>query len=208
MRLLALFIGLALLFLIPFFVWGEALEARFTTAGAVDWLRAQGVWAWALGVALLVGDLFLPLPSTAVMSALGAVYGTWLGGTIAAGGSMLAGLVGYGLCRALGRGAAEKIAGAEDLARAEAWFQSRGGWAVAFSRWLPLLAEVVACMAGLTRMPLRTFTVALACGSIPVSLVFAAVGASGAEHPALALALSAGLPLLLWPVAQWFVRRR
>jgi uncharacterized membrane protein YdjX (TVP38/TMEM64 family) len=155
-----------------------------------------------------VGDLLLPVPSTAVHSALGWVYGLLLGGAIGAAGSILSGLLAYSLCRALGRGAAVRLAGERDLARGEELFSSAGGWIVALSRWLPLLPEVVACMAGLARMPLSPFFLALACGSVPMAYAFAAIGALGVGHPTLALALSAGVPLLLWPLARAVVRRR
>ncbi|HLU50347.1 MAG TPA: VTT domain-containing protein, partial [Planctomycetota bacterium] len=207
MRIVVVFLVLALALALPFVIWGDTLAERLSVSGAAEWLREQGQWAWAFGCALLVGDLVLPLPSTAVMSALGAVYGTWIGGAISAAGSTLSGLLGYALCRALGRGAAERIAGPKDLARAEVWFRSSGGWIVAFSRWLPLLPEVVCCMAGLTRMPVRTLIVALLCGSIPIGIVYAAIGATGIERPALAIGLSAGLPIVLWPLAQWILGR-
>ena len=75
---------------------------------------------------------------------------------------------------------------------------SIGGWVVALSRWLPVFPEVVACMAGLTRMPTRLFYLALACGSIPLGFTYAIIGNSGITHPALAIGLSAGLPPLIW----------
>jgi uncharacterized membrane protein YdjX (TVP38/TMEM64 family) len=63
-------------------------------------------------------------------------------------------------------------------------------------------------MAGLTRMPFLTFLAALACGSVPLSFAFAAVGHSGLEHPGLALALSALAPPVLWlAVKPLFVAR-
>ena len=70
------------------------------------------------------------------------------------------------------------------------------------SRWLPLAPEVVACMAGLTRMPARGFHLALACGSIPLGFVFAAVGHAGVSRPLLAIALTALLPPALWLVVR------
>ncbi|NIP94217.1 MAG: DedA family protein, partial [Akkermansiaceae bacterium] len=74
-----------------------------------------------------LSDLFLPIPGTVVMSALGYIYGLWLGGLFAALGSILAGLLAYGLCRLLGRGAAEWIAGKEDLAKGEEVFGGSAG---------------------------------------------------------------------------------
>ena len=138
---------------------------------------------------------------------MGYVYGFWLGGLIAAIGSMLAGILAYVLCRTLGRGAAEWIAGKDDLAKGEHLFAGpAGGWIVALSRWLPVMPEVIACLAGLARMPWWRFVVAMACGSVPLGYTFAAIGVWGHDHPTLALILSAGLPPLLWAIVHPLVK--
>ncbi len=198
LRLVAGFLGLALVVIVPFLIWGGDLERALSAEAAAGWLRHYGAWAWAAGIALLVSDLFLPIPATAVMTALGLVYGALLGGLIGAAGSVLAGAAGYLLCRALGRAMAARILGARGLAEGERLFRTLGGWLVVLSRWLPVFPEVVACMAGLTRMPPATFMLALACGVLPLSFAFAALGSAGQGHPGLALAASALAPPLLW----------
>lgn len=198
MRLLWIVLGLVALVLIPFFLWGDTLERMFTRSGTVEILEAYGSWAWAVGLGLLSADLLLPIPSTVVMAALGYVYGPVLGGVLAGTGSILAGILGYGLCRYAGRGAAEWLVGEEELERGEELFADVGGWIVVLSRWLPVFPEVVACMAGLSRMHAVRFHVALACGSLPLGFAFAVVGHTGAEHPAAALVLSAILPPAVW----------
>lgn len=209
MRLLWIFLGLAVLVLVPFAIWGGDLENSFSAEGAVEWLRNFGVWGWLAGTGLLMLDLILPIPSTVVMSALGYLYGPYIGGALAAGGSWLAGLLAYGLCRGLGPRVALRLVGAKDLARGEALFARYGGWLVAWSRWMPVLQETVACMAGLTRMRFGPFLVALACGSLPIGFSFAAIGHAGVTNPGLALALSAALPPVLWLLSRplWQKRR-
>ncbi len=198
MRLLVLALLVAVLLAIPFLIFGAEFEAWFTGDAAIERLRGCGAWAWAAIIGLLAADLVLPLPGTAVMSAGGFIYGALLGGTIAAVGSFLSGLIAYALCRRFGHGIAERLAGKDDLVRGEALFRSRGPWLVALSRALPLLPEVIACLAGLTRMPLRSFVISLACGCVPVGFIFAAIGAAGQERPGLALALSIAVPAILW----------
>lgn len=202
MRLIWIFLLLALGMLIPFLLFADSWD--FGANGAEELLARYGRWAWVVGVLLLVSDLFLPIPGTAIMAALGLIYGPALGGAISGAGSFLAGALAYGLCRATGRGVAERLVGREDLRRGEATFTRIGGWLVVVSRWLPLFPEVIACMAGLVRMPARLFFTALACGSLPLGFVYAGIGAAGANRPGLALALSAVLPPVLW----WVIGRR
>ena len=208
MRLLGLFVLLALAVLIPFAIWGEGFEQSFSQEGAAAWLAAYGHWAAIAGILLLMSDLFLPIPATAVMAALGYIYGPLSGGLIATLGSFLSGALAYLLCRWLGRPAAVRLLGARDLAQGERLFARTGGWLVVLSRWLPVFPEVIACMAGLARMPPSAFFAALACGSAPLGFVFAAIGHAGADYPVLAIALSAGLPPLLWLGVQPYFRAK
>lgn len=197
-RLALVFLTLAVLVLVPFLIWGEALEAALDPRALAARLQAQGAAATLVALGLLWSDLLLPIPATAVMSALGFVHGAVLGGLLGAAGSMLAGLTGYLLCRAAGPRAARAILGEEGLAEGERLFARVGAWLVLLSRWLPVFPEVVACMAGLARMHLPTFLAALAAGSLPMATAFAALGAFGLERPGFALAASALLPPLIW----------
>jgi uncharacterized membrane protein YdjX (TVP38/TMEM64 family) len=197
-RLFRIFFALALLVLIPFAIWGERLMAMFDGGAARDWIANFGAWGWLAVIGLLVSDLFLPIPATGVMSATGYLYGAWVGGVISMIGSFLAGLLAYILCRCFGRGVARKLAGQEGLDQNETLFHRTGPWLVALSRWLPVLPEVVACLAGLAKMRVSIFVVSLLCGTVPMAFTYAAVGALFDSQPGWALALSITLPALLW----------
>lgn len=206
MRLLAIALALAVLLLVPFVFWGGEFARSFSGDAAIAWIRGWGAWSGVAVVLLLMSDLVLPIPATPVISAAGYLHGAWIGGLIGACGSFASGMLGYALCRAFGHGIAHRLAGGEALARNEALFRRSGPWLVAASRWLPLLPEVIACLAGLTAMPLRVFAAALACGSVPLGFVYAAIGASGQEHPQLAMTLSLVAPPLLWLAVRRFLR--
>lgn len=188
-------------------VWGGGMEERFTLEGSVAYLERSGGYAWLGGWLLLVSDVLLPVPGTVVMSALGYLYGTLLGGLLAAAGSMLAGLVAYGACRLMGKRGARFILGEKDYRRGHDWFEHGGGWLVCLSRALPILPEVVACTAGLVGMSFKRFVIALACGSLPMGFVFAAIGSAGHDRPGLAMVMSLLLPAVLWTVARLLIRR-
>lgn len=207
LRLITLFVALAILVIVPFAVWGGQLEEMLSGEKAAEELRSWGGWAWAAGFVLVVSDIVLPIPATAVMAALGIVYGPVVGGLISAFASMTAGTIGYAVFRALGRGVAVRLAGREGLAQAERLFRRWGGWIVAASRWMPILPETIAGLAGLARMPFLQFEAALACGALPMGLVAASIGHFGAERPFLALLGSALLPLALWPLAHRMLHR-
>ena len=83
-----------------------------------------------------------------------------------------------------------------------------GGLVVALSRCLPLLPEVIACMAGLAHMPPARFFTALATGCVPMGFLFAWIGAAGRDSPGLAIGLSILIPAVLYGLALLVIRFR
>lgn len=207
MRLLCWFLGIALLVLGSWALWGEGLEQRFSLEGAVAYLEGAGPYAWLVAWALLISDVILPVPGTVVMSALGWIYGPLAGGLLAMTGSVLSGTAAYGICRLAGDRGARWLLGEKDLQRGRRWFERGGVWWVCLSRALPILPEVIACSAGLLRMPFRRFLAALVCGSLPMGFVFAWVGSAGKDEPLMAVLLSLLLPGFLWLGARLLLRR-
>lgn len=208
LRLFLVIVGLTLLFTTPLLIFGDTFDVALSGDEAVARLRGYGAWAWVVGVGLIVADLLLPIPATAVMAALGIIYGPIVGGLLSGGASFLAGAIAYGATRMMGHRAAVFIVGERDLARAERFFEKAGGYAVAFSRPLPILPEVTACLAGLAEMKRRVFFVALGIGSVVTGFAFAAVGHAGASNPGLAMLVGAVIPIAVWPLARRMLKGR
>jgi uncharacterized membrane protein YdjX (TVP38/TMEM64 family) len=192
----------------PLLFYGDEIDARFAGEKGVAWLRQYGAWAGVFALALIISDLILPVPTPAVMAALGMLYGPLIGGLLASLGSLLAGLFAYWSCRLLGKRAAAFVVGADNLARLGRFFGRVGLPAIALSRWMPILPEALACLAGLSRMPAGRFTLALGIGSVAMGFVFAAFGSAYADRPVLGILLSALVPLAAWPVVQLWVKRK
>jgi uncharacterized membrane protein YdjX (TVP38/TMEM64 family) len=207
LKLVVIVVWLVAMVVLPFALWGDTLEALFTGDGAIQTLHGSGASAAIIAIGLLIADLLVPIPAAAVMAALGIVYGPVLGGLVAVIGSFLSGVVGYVIFRKLGRPAALWIMGNDALDGGERIFNQFGGWLVAASRWVPVLPEVISCLAGLTRMPLAAYLAALLCGAVPVGFTFALVGYLGADNPVLTISFCAVAPLLLWAVVHRMVRR-
>jgi uncharacterized membrane protein YdjX (TVP38/TMEM64 family) len=172
-------------------------------------LRGYGSWAWALGIALIWADVLLPVPQTAVIAALGVIYGPLLGGVLGSLGLITGGLLGYGLLFTSARRLVQRFAGRQSLHRMESLFSRSGAWAIVLTRSLPYsVPEAMVCLAGLAGMPMAKFTAALTVGSVPTAFAFAAIGAGWADQPILALGVSYVLPILLLPIALYLMRLR
>ena len=187
----------------PFLIWGETLGALMTPDPDTGAYPGGRKWLWATAIGLLIADIFIPIPTTSIVAALGIVYGPVIGAGVAIAGSMLSAGLGYGIGRILGRPVALRLVG-EAMARGERAFARYGGWIVAASRWAPVLPEVVSVVAGVSRMPVAAFLAAAACGVVPFCAVFALFGHLGADWPLLTLGVSAAAPLVLWALASRF----
>ena len=176
---------------------------------AVLTLKEYESWAWALGIALIWGDVVLPVPQTAVIAALGIVYGTRLGGLLGSVGLITGGLLGYGLMLTSARRYVQRFVGPKSLHKMERVFDRGGAWAIVLTRSLPYsVPEAIVFLAGLAGMPIRKFTAALTIGSVPTAFAFAAIGAGWSDQPILALAASYMLPIPLLLIALYLMRVR
>lgn len=183
-----------------------------TTAEAnelVQTLREHEHWAWALAIALIWSDLVLPVPQAVVIAALGILYGPLIAALLGSFALITGGVLGYALMRTSARRLLRRFVPPGSLQRMENRFDRGGAWAIVLTRALPFsLAEAMVLLAGLVKMPARKFVAALIAGSVPAAAVFAAIGAGWASEPALALAVSYVLPILMLPVALRLMRPR
>ena len=164
--------------------------------------KTLGQHGWFLIVGLLMLDVFLPVPATAALAALGMTFGPWLGGLYGCLGTFLSGALGYGLCRLANERISRFLVGDMGMAMGKRFFGRSGFWAIVLSRWTILLPELLSCFAGLIRMPAKTYFAALVCGVVPLSFVYAWLGSLKItqEYQLLALGVSAAVPVLIWIV--------
>lgn len=197
-KLLLLFFALAALVLLTFAVFGDRFDALFSSEASRDLLRAHRAWAGPLGAALLVSDLLLPIPTTVVIGAMGAVLGVAQGFFWGWLGLCLAGFSGYGLARLGGKRWADQLATPAEQAAHRRAFDTWGGLAVVLTRMLPILPEVFSVLAGLYGMKPGRFALAVVLGSLPPALAYAWIGAQARDNPGPAAWGLVALTALAW----------
>jgi uncharacterized membrane protein YdjX (TVP38/TMEM64 family) len=164
-------------------------------------------WIAAAVVGLLASDVFLPIPSSIVSTAAGALLGV-VGGTLSSWTGMTIGaLAAWAVGRSVGRPGLRAWVGEVDLARAEVLTARSGALALVLSRPVPVLAEASALLAGACGMPLGRFLAASTLANLGISLAYAAVGATAADVSSFLLAFfgAIGVPGLAMLIAR---RRR
>jgi membrane protein DedA with SNARE-associated domain len=96
-------------------------------------------------------------------------------------GSVVGAVVGYAIGAWGGRPILDRYGryvgiGAEDLDRADRWFDRWGSWAVFFGRMVPLVRTFVSYPAGISRMPMGRFLLFSTLGSLPWNLALIYAG--------------------------------
>lgn len=171
--------GGVLAFFLSLFLLIEALGIPLLVE-PTPWLSRGGVLAAALGVGLLVADVLLPVPSSVVMVAHGALFGVTGGTLLSLAGSTGAALSGFWLGRR-GEGLLGRLVTPSERERADCLLRRWGATAIIVTRPVPLLAETTAIMAGASTMGWGRAALAALAGSLPPALLYALAGASAAN---------------------------
>ncbi|GAB4196168.1 MAG: hypothetical protein OHK0022_13430 [Roseiflexaceae bacterium] len=172
------------------------LTARFDIQG---WMTTPSAGVALLGVAVLAVDVVLPVPSSLVMIAHGALFGVVLGTLLSLAGSLLSALLGFWLGR---RGGAlvARLVPPDQRARADALLARWGMLAIIVTRPIPLLAEATSIVAGTSRMSYAQLLLPAAAGGLPVALLYALAGsvASGLDSALWSFGLALLVAGLFW----------
>lgn len=163
---------------------------------------AGGRLAAALGVSLLVADILLPVPSSVVMVAHGALFGVVPGAALSLLGRTGNAAVGVALGRGAGRLLAERSPGTE-RARGTELVERWGLAAIVLTRPVPVLAESTVIAAGAMRLSAPAIVAAAALGGVPEGLLYAMAGAYAASYASTAIVFVAVIALagVVWAVA-------
>ena len=183
-----------------------------TVAKIETWLTlardADPLWVAPIIALLLFVDLIISVPTLATITLSGYFLGPVIGALAGIVGLVMAGLGGYTVSRRYGD-LLLKLVFKDEAKRMEAvaTFQEHGAVVILLSRASPILPEVSACMAGMTRMPLGKFLILWLASSVPYAVIAAYAGSiSSLDNPQPAIFAAIGLMSFLW--ISWLVVRR
>lgn len=177
-----------------------------------QWLSAAqnaNLWVVALIViALLLSDLIISVPTLATVTLSGFFLGHLMGALVSLVGLSLIGIIGYMASFHHGDKVEKWVLKSErDRIEARQSFNQHGLIMILFSRTLPMLPEVCACMAGLTKMRFKTFMLAWTASNLPYVAVATYAGSiSSIDNPVPAIVSAICIYLCL--AAGWFILQR
>lgn len=197
-------LSLALLVpIIPFVILGESFEEELLT-----WIKGERSELEIAGglFGLLTIDLFLPVPSTPIITYTGGVLPWGVAFLSAFGGLSCGHLLGFGLSRLLGRSFAGRWGSESDLNRLERLSERYGPFILVVTRAVPFLSEASVLLLGLSGLRWLPAALAILLSNAAIAAVYVSIGAwfKGPSTLFWAVAVTAILPLL--PL--WWLRQR
>ena len=201
-RYIVVWAGLIAFFTVLYFV-AEALELPVLTDPS-PWLKEASPVVAVGSVLLLTSDVFLPVPSSLVMAANGALFGVVPGAVLSLAGSLGSALLAFALGRA-GSPLLDRLVTPEERRRADRLLARWGATAIVVTRPVPVVAEAVAILAGASPFGWGRMALATLAGSLPAAVLYALVGA-GAQNLASSF-LVFFVVLAIGGVFAWFGRR-
>jgi membrane protein DedA with SNARE-associated domain len=198
---------------------------------AVGYLGVAAAVALETIVAPIPSEVILPMAGWKVsQSALdpsvvepltGLPWNIPLAVALATVGSVIGAMVGYGIGAWGGRPLLDRYGryvgiDADDLDRADRWFERWGSWAVFLGRMVPLVRTFVSYPAGISRMPMGRFLLFSTLGSLPWNAALIVAGfVVGENYPQIEAAIKpfeyviyvVVIGLLLYVIARWLLGR-
>jgi uncharacterized membrane protein YdjX (TVP38/TMEM64 family) len=198
--------GIATFVLISFLIV-EALNIPLLVDPS-DRLDRGGVGAASLGVGLLIVDVLIPVPSSIVMTAQGAMFGIVTGTLLSMIGSIGAAIVGFAIGRR-GSSLIARFVSPEERAASNRLLDRWGTLALIVTRPVPILAETTAIIAGTSSITFGKALLGITIGAFPASLIYAIAGAyaTSVASGILVFILVLALAGLVWFIG-WYVEKR
>jgi len=181
----------------------EKIESWLVAAKNIDVLYLA-----LIIVLLLFADLFIAVPTLTLMILSGYFLGHTYGAITAITGVMLAGITGYIVSYFYGEQLEKRvIKDSQQRIELREQFQRYGVLMILFSRAMPILPEVTACLSGMTKMPFAKFLLAWTISSVPYALIASYAGSvSSLDNPKPAIIIAVTLTSIMWTA--WFVIQR
>lgn len=203
-RTLPLMCVVLLVPVLPFLFFGGHFE---------NWLRGMAQnppsdgATFSLVVGLLATDIFLPIPSSVVVTMAGWQLGNSLGTVAAWLGMNLGAVAGFGLARRWGQPFARWFSKEEDLERMRNISERFGPLVLVLTRAMPVFAEASVLIAGIHRLSWKRFLPAVILSNLGIAVAYSVLGDYAEQHQwlPLALAVAVAVPVMVAAVAQRFM---
>ncbi len=172
-------------------------------------LNRGGFIAAVVGTGLLIIDIVLPVPSSLIMIANGALFGLVLGGVLSLLGGLGSSLVGFWIGRRSTR-LVQRFVPEDERRKADHLMERWGMIAIIATRPIPLVSETLSIVAGGTSLRWRAMIGASVLGLAPGAAIYAATGvyAVTLESSVWSFVVVLAVALVFWLAGKVIVKRK
>lgn len=201
-----LFFVLLCFFLLLFLLVEQFQVPLLSDPSAV--LNRGGFIAAVVGTGLLIVDIVLPVPSSLIMIANGALFGLVLGGMLSLLGGLGSSLVGFWIGRRSTR-LVQRFVPEDERRKADRLMERWGMIAIIATRPIPLISETLSIVAGGTSLRWRAMIGASVLGLAPGAAIYAATGvyAVTLESSVWSFVVVLAVALAFWLAGKVLVKR-
>jgi len=202
-----LFFVLLCFFLLLFLLVEQFQVPLLSDPSAV--LNRGGFIAAVVGTGLLIIDIVLPVPSSLIMIANGALFGLVLGGVLSLLGGLGSSLVGFWIGRRSTR-LVQRFVPEDERRKADHLMERWGMIAIIATRPIPLVSETLSIVAGGTSLRWRAMIGASVLGLAPGAVIYAATGvyAVTLESSVWSFVVVLAVALVFWLAGKLIVKRK
>ena len=201
-----LFFVLLCFFLLLFLLVEQFQVPLLSDPSAV--LNRGGFIAAVVGTGLLTSDIVLPVPSSLIMIANGALFGLVLGGVLSLLGGLGSSLLGFWIGRRSTR-LVQRFVPEDERRQADRLMERWGMIAIIATRPIPLVSETLSIVAGGTSLRWRAMVGASVLGLAPGAAIYAATGvyAVTLESSVWSFVVVLAVALMFWLAGKVLVKR-
>ncbi|MCX6750183.1 MAG: TVP38/TMEM64 family protein [Candidatus Pacearchaeota archaeon] len=185
--ILLIIVILILLFSYSYFSKGVVYSiSKSDNESVVNFIDSFGIFSYFMFILIVILEVVLaPIPALALYVAGGALFGTFLGGTLTLIGNLIGAYIAFWIARRFGRKFVEKRVDEKMRKRFDKFSEKYGGFSLFLLRINPFTtSDLFSYLAGLTKMKVKTFILGTGLGLIPMIFVQAYFGQAFVKsHP-------------------------
>jgi len=183
--------------IVPFLLFGEVLEAEIEERLEES---VSSTWIAVAVVGALATDIFLPIPSSVVITMAGRTLGFAMATIVAWLGMTLGAIIAFVIARRFGRRLVCRFCDEEEIPRIDRLSRRLGPMVLVLTRPIPVLAEASVLFLGTTDLPWQRFVLPIGLSNLGIAVTYAKLG-DAVPFP-IALGGAIALPLLAATIAR------
>lgn len=139
-------------------------------ASVINFIDSFGVFSYVIFILIVILEVVLaPIPALALYVAGGALFGTFLGGTLTLIGNLIGALIAFWIARRLGRNFVEKKVNPVARRKFDDFAEKYGGFSLFLLRINPFTSsDLFSYLSGLSKMKIKTFILGTGLGLLPM----------------------------------------